>query len=76
MLAKGKKAQDERNSTDKRLDAIIRILVEVNKNKTKSVSEPEAAVILNSVGLTPTEIARIFGKKSRTEVSGYLYGKK
>ena len=39
-------------------------------------NEPAAARILYSVGLTPTEIAKILGKKSAQDVSPYLYPKK
>jgi hypothetical protein len=61
----------------KRLDALIRLFVEMNKPKGKEkFNEGTAACILKSVGLTPTEIARILGKKSATDVAKYLYGKK
>jgi hypothetical protein len=60
----------------KRLDAIIRLIIETNKLKeNEKLSEGDVARHLNSVGLSPTEIARILGKKSRTQISKYLYGK-
>lgn len=61
----------------KRLDALIRLSVETSKSdkRQKGLSMASAAKILKSIGLTPTEIARIFGKKSRTDVAGYLYSK-
>lgn len=60
----------------KRLDAIIRLIIETSKLKeNEKLSEGNAARHLNSVGLSPTEIARILGKKSRTQISSYLYGK-
>jgi len=60
----------------KRLDAIIRLIIETNKlNEDEKLNEGDAARYLNSVGLSPTEIAKILGKKSRTGVSEYLYGK-
>lgn len=70
------KNEEQRNPTDRRLDALIRLLVEVNKDRGKKLSEPEAALILTSAGLTPTEVAKILGKKSATQISSYLYGKK
>lgn len=70
------KNENERSGIEKRLDAVIRLLVEINKRPDRQISEPEAARILKSVDLTPTEIARIFGKKSATQVAAYLYGKK
>jgi hypothetical protein len=39
-------------------------------------NEAEAARLLKSAGLTPTEIARVLGKNSATDVSPYLYPKK
>ncbi|MFZ3077367.1 MAG: hypothetical protein WA139_02840 [Candidatus Aenigmatarchaeota archaeon] len=72
-----KRQKDERDSTTKRLDAIIRLFIEMNKpTEKKKFSEPIAARILNSAGLTPTEIAKILGKKSATDVAPYLYQKK
>lgn len=60
-----------------RLDALIALFIEVNKpKKEEKFSEASAARILNSAGLTPTEIAKILGKKSRTDVAKYLYSKK
>jgi len=49
----------------------------MNKPKSKEkFNEAVAARILKSVDLTPTEIARILGKKSATDVAPYLYPKK
>jgi DNA-binding transcriptional ArsR family regulator len=59
----------------KRLDALLRVNIEA-LTSTKVISEAAVARALDSVGLTPTEIARILGKKSRTAVSKYLYVKK
>lgn len=60
-----------------RLDALIRLFIEMNKpNGEEKFSEATAARILKSTGLTPTEIARILGKKSATDVAPYLYPKK
>lgn len=59
----------------KRLDALIRLFIEKKKKDKKKFSEGEAARILKSVGLTPTEIAKILGKEKATEISAHLYKK-
>ena len=61
-----------------RLDAILRLLISITpqeKGKKKS-RIADVAPLLYSAGLTPTEIATLFGKKKATEVAGYLYRKK
>ncbi len=64
-------------SVTKRLDAIISLLIEMNKPKTgEKFNEATAARLLKSLDFTPTEIARLLGKKSRTDVTCYLYPKK
>ena len=69
--------RDSRSGTEKRLDAIIRLLIEINKsNPTKNFTEADAVKTLKSVDLTPTEISKILGKKSATDVAPYLYSKK
>ena len=61
----------------KRLDALIRLFIEMNKPDNKGkLNEGEAARLLKSVDLTPTEIAKILGKNSATDVSPFLYPKK
>lgn len=61
----------------KRLDALVRLFIEMNKPKGKEkFNEGTAARILQSQGWTPTEIARALGKKSRTEITYILYPKK
>jgi hypothetical protein len=54
-----KTQQKDKSSTDaiiRRLDALIRLLIELNKPKSeRKFSEAEAARILKSVELTPTE---------------------
>jgi len=62
----------------RRLDALIRLFIEMNKERKEKekFNEATAARILKSVGLTPTQIARILGKKSAQDVSSYLYPKK
>ena len=60
----------------KRLDALIRLFIEMNKPKVKEeFNEATAARLLKSVDFSPTEIAKILGKKSRTDVAPYLYEK-
>jgi hypothetical protein len=61
----------------RRLDAIIRLLLEtMYAMKITEFNQTIAVQTLNSVGLTPTEIAAILGKKSPTDVAPYLYKKK
>jgi hypothetical protein len=61
----------------KRLDALIRLLIEMNKPKGKEkFNEATAARMLRSIGLKPKEIARILGKKSVTDIAPYLYSRK
>jgi sialic acid synthase SpsE len=71
------KELDETQTISKRLDALIRLFIEMNKDKKQGekFNEATAARILKSVGLTPTEIAKILGKKSATDISQYLYSK-
>lgn len=66
----------ERQRLVRRLDAIIGLLVQfVQATKTPGFGVGEAARLLNSVGMTPTEVARVLGKKSAQDVAPYLYGK-
>jgi hypothetical protein len=65
------------NPLIKRLDAIIKLLIEENKIiYKKEFTESKIAKLLYSVELTPTEIAKILGKKSASEIAPYLYSKK
>jgi hypothetical protein len=60
-----------------RLDALIALFIEMNKPRGKEeFTIGKAARILKSAGLSPTEIAKILGKKSATEIASYLYSKK
>lgn len=73
-----KRAQvPENHSVVCRLDAIIRLISDyfLITNK-ENFNTGTIAKALNSVGLTPTEIATILGKKSATDVAGYLYRRK
>jgi hypothetical protein len=72
---KKEKKMDARDPASKRLDAIIRLNIEMNKLLNDKFTDAIAANALKSVGLTPTEIARIFGKESRTDITYLLYGK-
>jgi len=76
-MAKGKDSTESRTAVEKRLDALIRLFIELNKSDpNKNFTEADAAKTLKSVDLTPTEIAKILGKKSATDVAPYLYPKK
>lgn len=79
MRMKNKKEsikQDSIESINRRLDALIRIILETLYPSNKKFNEATAARMLKSVGLTPTEIAKILGKKSATDIAPYLYPKK
>ena len=61
----------------KRLDALIRLFFEMNKpEKKRKLGEGDVARLLKSLDLTPTEIAKILGKNSATDLSYCLYPKK
>lgn len=75
MAKKKEKTSDSRDPVTRRLDAIIRLNTEMNKLLNDEFTDAVAANALKSAGLTPTEIARIFGKKSRTDVTYLLYGR-
>jgi len=66
----------EGNGVIKRLDALIRIALEAQYEKKKLSNEADAARVLKSVGLGPTDIARLLGKKRRQDVAKYLYSRK
>ena len=77
MVKAKSRSTNENQQLTRRLDAIIRLLLEImHATKAAEFNQATAARTLNSVGLSPTEIARILGKKSRLDVSQYLYGKK
>jgi hypothetical protein len=76
-----KSSPDLRNGTEKRLDALLWLFIEINKNivtmnKGKKFTEGDVARLLKSMDLTPTEIAKIMGKKSASDISVHLYAKK
>lgn len=77
MSRKQSKKKTEIDAVSNRLDALIRLFIEMNKPRIQEkFNEATAARILKSSGLTPTEIAKILGKKSATDVAPYLYPKK
>ena len=75
MKKKNDKTNDAYESVNRRLDALIRIMLETLYENKKNLNHETAAKTLHSVGLTPTEIATILGKSSRTSVAHYLYSK-
>lgn len=75
MAKKKEKKVDVRDPVSTRLDAIIRLNIEMNKLLNEKFTDAVAANALKSVGLTPTQIARIFGKESRTDITYLLYGR-
>jgi hypothetical protein len=77
MKKENRNSLTESDLNSRRLDAIIRLLIELNKpNPKKKLTLYSTAQILKSCGLKPIEIAHILGKKSATEVAPYLYPKK
>jgi len=72
-MKKKKKIKDPYESVNKRLDALIRVTIETLDDK--KFKEGDVVRILNSAGLTPTEIANILGKKGPTAVAPYLYSR-
>lgn len=74
-MKKTRKENTPRDPLTLRLDAILTLLIEINRDK-QGFTEASTARALKSVGLTPTEIARILRKKSPTDISQYLYQKK
>ena len=77
MVIKDKKnntSKDEFTSINKRLDAILRIMIETSiDKKQKKFNETLAAQAMYSVGMTPGEISKILGKKDGTSVAPMLY---
>lgn len=76
-MAKKKKNEASRDPFLKRQDCLIRFFIEILKNADKkNFTDGSVSRIMNSVGLTPTEIALILGKHSPTDIAPYLYSKK
>jgi hypothetical protein len=62
------------NDLKVRLDGIVMLLMGLRFSDEKgNLRLVHAAKLLHKVGYTPTEIAKLFGKKKATEVSTYLY---
>ena len=77
MPKERKSSSSNERALKTRLDALIRLVIEtMYSNKTLDFDQAKAASVLKSVGLTPTEIAHVMGKKTAQDVSQYLYGKK
>lgn len=77
MALKKSNKHDLRDPSTKRLDCIIRLFSEALRSMDKQTfNDGSISRILNSSGLTPTEIAQILGKKAGTDISQYLYSKK
>lgn len=59
-----------------KLDILIRLFIEfLLTSENKNFNTGNIARILKSLGITPTEIARLLGKKSVTDVAPFLYRK-
>ena len=57
-----------------RLDALILLIAGSRFSDEKGALKlAPLAKLLHKAGFTPTEIARLFGKKKATDVSTYLY---
>lgn len=60
-----------------RLDTIVMLLIpEEYRDKEGKIKISTVAPFLYSLGYLPAEIAKMFGKKSATEIAPYLYPKK
>ena len=72
--------KENKNSEDesiKRLNALIRLSIEREKIELgRSFNLGDKVRQLSSVGLAPSEIAKILGKKSSSDIAPYLYIKK
>ncbi len=72
-----KKIQEiDQQATSRRLDTLIRLAIEGLMVSTNNKFNIGVAVrTLKSVGLSPTEITKILGKKSVTDIAPHLYKK-
>ncbi|MDD4909900.1 MAG: hypothetical protein PHR44_04385 [Candidatus Omnitrophica bacterium] len=60
-----------------KLGILIRLFIEfLITSENKNFNTGNVARILKSLDITPTEIARMLGKKSVTDVAPFLYRKK
>ena len=77
MAKRTSKKEDLRDPATKRLDSILRLVIEaLRSSDSKTFNDSTVSKILYSTGLTPTEIAKVLGKDSATSVAQYLYSKK
>lgn len=77
MVKKQQRQEPDVDPVTKRLDALLRLLIEMNKPEGKgNFTEATAARLLKSAGLTPKEIASILGKSRATDLSKYFYSNK
>jgi hypothetical protein len=73
-MAKKTSTDDQRDASTKRLDGLLRLIIEALKSSdSKAFNDGSVARILYSTGLTPTEISKILGKPSATHIAKYLY---
>lgn len=63
MTNKKEKETDNRDGATKRLDAIIRLLMDGQREQKadKKITQTDQVLMLHSVGLTDTEIGNIIG---------------
>lgn len=74
--SKKNKIPDPYESINRRLDALIRVILETLYEKKKKFNDPTVVKTLHSAGLKPTEIAKILGKRGGAQaVSQYIYAK-
>ncbi len=77
MASEQQKEEASEDPVAKRLDALLRLIIETSKPKAReNFTVGDAARLLYSAGLAPTEVAKILGKKKASDVSKYLYAKK
>ena len=61
MTNKKQKQTDTHDGTTKRLDAIIRFMMDRQRESDKKITQVEQVLMLHDVGLTDTEIGNIIG---------------
>jgi hypothetical protein len=76
-MPKKRKSSSNQDAVKIRLDALIGLVLEtMYANDSLNFDQPKAARLLKSIGLSPTEIAHVMGKKTAQDISPYLYVKK
>jgi hypothetical protein len=76
MTNKKTKDKDSRDGTTKRLDAIIRLMMDTQRDPSKKVTKNDQVEILHSVGLKDTEIGLIIGQPRNEVASIRTHAKK